>query len=245
MSKFYILLFFSLLLVTICEEEDLNKIPEENIEPFLTNLIDKNLINYNQLIKRLDYYSSINDIKKSIASIISKKLNKLEEIKHKFIDLHYAKIILPSIIWNEDKEYIYLKILYKKNFDENILCKELDKEVFDFSTDSNLIHFEGFCYDEKEKQQYQFVANLELLRNLNKLQSFYNNLNNEKNGNYQVALKKKEKYIWNDLLSKEKRNKDKLLKNIKRDHNFKIFDLKPKENENSNQKQDSKNNIVI
>ena len=45
MSKFYILLFFSLILVSICEEEDLNKIPEENIEPFLTNLIDKNLIN--------------------------------------------------------------------------------------------------------------------------------------------------------------------------------------------------------
>ena len=82
---------------------------------------------------------------------------------------------------------------------------------------------------------------MELLRNLNKLQSFYNNLNKEKNGNYQVALKKKEKYIWNDLLTKEKRNKEKYSKNIKRDHNFKIFDLESKEN----QQEDDSKNIVI
>ena len=82
---------------------------------------------------------------------------------------------------------------------------------------------------------------MELLRNLNKLQSFYNNLNKEKNGNYQVALKKKEKYIWNDLLTKEKRNKEKYLKSIKRDHDFKIFDLESKEN----QQEDNSKNIVI
>ena len=236
-------IFFSFLFLTIFSQEDFGKIPDENIEQFLSNLIDKDLINYNQLIKKLDHYSSTNDIKKSISSIISKKLNKLQEIKHKFIDLQYANIILPTIIWNEDKEYIYLKILYKKNFDEDYICKELEKEVFDISTDSNLIHFEGYCYDEKEKQQIQFVANLELLRNLNKLQSFYNNLNNEKNGNYQVALKKKEKYIWNDLLTKEKRNKEKYLNSIKRDHNFKIFDLNSKEKQNDNQ-EDTKNIVI-
>ena len=181
-----------------CIETIINKGKYPQIEKYLSILIESKI-----------------DFKNELKAIIKNKLSTIHNIKQKFIVSQPIVVINPAFQWNENKQYVFIKIFFKKNHRDNPICDELENESFEILTDSNMVHFEGVCYDKK-MTLVKFELDLGLNGNLNKLRSLYNNLSKDEKGTYTVTLFKSNYGLWNKLLKHE----DNKIKNMIKWENF-------------------------
>lgn len=133
---------------------------------------------------------------------INERMIKMNDIENKYINIkHNVTIITPAIKWAENSRYIYLQIQYKEFHTQNdILCMNVDLENFELLTDSNYIHFSGYCFNNKYNHIFKFELSLLLKSNLNQLKSLSHNITPTIKGVYTVLLYKSENMYWGSLI---------------------------------------------
>lgn len=217
--KYYLsFLFFSVILccdiLKQTSPSDYMKIKEKIISLNHTKCIYESLKrgNYYQTEKYLSILNENNvQFKKDLRNIVNRKISQVHNIKQKLLDSPQMVLINPSFKWNENKQYVFIQIFFKKNVKDDFLCDELENESFEILTDSNMVHFEGFCYDKKNTL-VKFQLDLALNGNLNKLRSQYKNLSKNEKGTYTVTLFKQKTGVWHKLLKNEENNPSNMLK---------------------------------
>ena len=176
---------------TKCIEEALNYENYEIIDKYL-DILSQNKINFTQ----------------TFTQIMSSRLKQIQKIKKLFLDNSHKEKFEPCIYWSQNNLYIFMEIQYKNECNGTIICNDLENENLELLTDSNYVHFEGYCYDKVNKINIKFEKEMYLFGNLNKLKSLYNSKSNKKNGKYYATLNKKENGIWETLFKKKDKNND-------------------------------------
>lgn len=140
------------------------------------------------------------DYSNIISQILKYKNQRISEIKQKFLsNSNVDYFIQPFFKWAEKNHYIFLQISFKKKENSELICDKLEEESFEFLSDSNNVHFEGYCYD-KNKQLNKLELNLELYDIINKLKSLYTNQTPNEKGKFTVILYKTVNKGWPRLL---------------------------------------------
>lgn len=192
-------LLICLIILNIFIIESSCTVSYEMIINYLNNgqydLIEQVLQSNNALINK-------NEIVMKLTNELTSRIDKLNEIENKYMNVKNNVItITPAVKWAENSRYIYLQIQLKhtNSQSEQPLCMHLDLDNFELLTDSNYIHFSGYCFNNNSNN-IKFELSLSLTSNLNKLKSQSHNITPNAKGVYTVLLYKSENVYWGSLL---------------------------------------------
>lgn len=155
-----------------------------------------------QVLQSNNALTNKNEIVMKLTNELTSRIDKLNEIENKYMNVKNNVItITPAVKWAENSRYIYLQIQLKhtNSQSEQPLCMHLDLDNFELLTDSNYIHFSGYCFNNNSNN-IKFELSLSLTSNLNKLKSQSHNITPNAKGVYTVLLYKSENVYWGSLL---------------------------------------------